>query len=183
MTAGAAVLVNRAPQPPQNFAAGTFSKRQLGQMLTSRVPHSLQNRQSGAFSAAHPEQRILRAHFFKSRGHWGMSDSCLSAAPRCLSRKHIVLPFRGSLQPNPSWQLRIPTANPPATFRGRSPTKTTTKCIYCRFSATMRTRRFCPAFQSDLPIVSSKRRMRNCCVLNAVNKRAGSIETGVRLGV
>jgi hypothetical protein len=80
MTAGAAVLVNRAPQPPQNFAAGTFSKRQLGQMLTSRVPHSLQNRQSGAFSAAHLEQRILRAHFFKSRGHWGMSDSCLSAA-------------------------------------------------------------------------------------------------------
>ena len=57
------------------------------------------------------------------------------------------------------------------------------KCIYCRFSATMRTRRLCPAFQSDLAVVSSNRRMRNCCVLNTVNKRAGSIETGVRLGV
>src|SRR5580704_5351583 len=102
-------------------------------MLTSRAPHSLQNRQSGAFSAAHPEQRILRAHFFKSRGHWGMSDSCLSAAPRCLSRKHIVLPFRGSLQPNSSWHLRIPTANPPATFRGRSPTKTTTNAFIVAF--------------------------------------------------
>jgi hypothetical protein len=44
-------------------------------MLTSRAPHSLQYRQSGAFSAAHPEQRILRAHFFKCRDHLGMSDN------------------------------------------------------------------------------------------------------------
>jgi NAD(P)-dependent dehydrogenase (short-subunit alcohol dehydrogenase family) len=55
--------------------------------------------------------------------------------------------------------------------------------FHCRFSATMRTRRLCPAFQSDLAIVSSNRRMRNCCVLNTANKRAGSIETGVRFGV
>jgi hypothetical protein len=54
-------LLNLAPQPPQNFADGWFSKWQLGQLTASGAPHSLQNRRSGAFSVAHPEQRIPSA--------------------------------------------------------------------------------------------------------------------------
>ena len=66
-------------------------------MLTSRAPHSLQNRQSGAFLAAHPEQRILRAHFFKSRGHLGTSDNCLSGDPSVPKAGKILSPIPGAL--------------------------------------------------------------------------------------
>jgi hypothetical protein len=46
------------PQPPQNFAVGSFSKPQLGQDNGSAAPHWAQKRLVVAFSAMQLGQRI-----------------------------------------------------------------------------------------------------------------------------
>ena len=46
------------PQPPQNFAVGSFSKPQPGQSEGRGDPHLAQKRLVVAFSALHFKQRI-----------------------------------------------------------------------------------------------------------------------------
>jgi len=46
------------PQPPQNFAVGSFSKPHAGQSEGSGAPHSAQKRLVAAFSAMQLGQRI-----------------------------------------------------------------------------------------------------------------------------
>jgi hypothetical protein len=46
------------PQPPQNFAVGSFSNPQATHDEGSGDPHSAQNRLVAAFSAMQLEQRI-----------------------------------------------------------------------------------------------------------------------------
>src|SRR6516162_11058905 len=46
------------PQPPQNLAAGSFSKPQAGHCVGSGDPHSAQKRRVPAFSAMQLGQRI-----------------------------------------------------------------------------------------------------------------------------
>jgi hypothetical protein len=46
------------PQPPQNFAVGSFSKPQAGQGIGSGAPHWAQKRLVAAFSAMQLGQRI-----------------------------------------------------------------------------------------------------------------------------
>ena len=59
-TAGAGAVASPIglPHPPQNLAAGSFSKPQAGQGEGSGMPHWEQNRLVAAFSAMQPEQRI-----------------------------------------------------------------------------------------------------------------------------
>src|SRR5215469_13438730 len=55
---GAPVAPIGLPQPPQNFAAVSFSKPQAGQGEGSGVPHWAQKRRVVAFSARQLGQRI-----------------------------------------------------------------------------------------------------------------------------
>src|SRR6516162_6502282 len=56
--AGGAVSPTGFPQPPQNFAVGSFSKPQTGHGEGSGAPHSAQKRLLAAFSAMQLGQRI-----------------------------------------------------------------------------------------------------------------------------
>jgi hypothetical protein len=56
--AGAATSPIGLPQPPQNLAAGSFSKPQAGQGDGNGAPHSAQKRLAAAFSAVQLGQRI-----------------------------------------------------------------------------------------------------------------------------
>src|ERR1700757_2769958 len=56
---GAAAPPIGLPQPPQNLAAGSFSKPQAGHWAGNGDPHSAQNRRVPAFSAMQLGQRIL----------------------------------------------------------------------------------------------------------------------------
>src|SRR6516164_8477071 len=56
--AGAAASPTGLPQPPQNFAVGSFSKPQAGHGDGSDDPHSAQKRLVAPFSALQLGQRI-----------------------------------------------------------------------------------------------------------------------------
>ena len=71
------------PQPPQNLAAGSFSKPQAGHCEGSGDPHSAQKRRAPAFSAMQLRQRIYSLGFrdtIKSgaRRHKSLVIRCLS---------------------------------------------------------------------------------------------------------
>jgi hypothetical protein len=55
--AGAATSPTGLPQPPQNFAAGSFSNPQAGHGEGSGDPHWAQKRRVAAFSAVQLRQR------------------------------------------------------------------------------------------------------------------------------
>src|SRR6516164_4853042 len=56
--AGAVASPTGFPQPPQNFAVGSFSKPQAGQGEGSGAPHWAQKRRVAAFSTMQLGQRI-----------------------------------------------------------------------------------------------------------------------------
>jgi len=63
------------PQPPQNFAVGSFSKPQAGQAEGSGVPHWAQKRRFSEFWAMQLGQRILLARVFWLAHHGTSSVS------------------------------------------------------------------------------------------------------------
>jgi len=104
--AGAAAFPTGLPQPPQNLAAGSFSKPQAEQGDGSGAPHWAQKRLVAAFSAVQLGQRIRCSSARETIRFKHNSEVLAGEADARRTRRDRLSARSEAVTPNCEWAVR-----------------------------------------------------------------------------